>query len=342
MTLEKLANGLALERDFVLPAKPDDPEMREGVSIWLFDENGEFALPRLGVEAEAHTWDKRLIQANFSFRDGRVLDGFDLQAPAHSPIDADGHPTVLGAGPLAFRCIEPFRRWSLHYDGAVRDGSVSQQIEKTFHAQAKPNRIRVEAELTMATPAWIQEVSANVESMSEQDAANAQAMGLGYRFEHHFRAEGVLEIDGKVREFKGTGTRIHRQSIRRLDGFFGHCWLSALFPDGRAFGCLAYPPKAGSDEYAYNDAVIYQGGELIPARVVEAPFMRRAVGAGDDVSVKLESKLGITHITGTTTMSTFILDAPGMNGLSLQQSAGRFFWDGQSAYGMVERSSYID
>src|SRR3546814_11822190 len=53
--------------------------------------------------------------------------------------------------------------------------------------------------------------------------------------------------------FRGTGTRIHRQSIRRLDGFFGHCWLSALFPDGRAFGCLAYPPRSGESEYSYNE-----------------------------------------------------------------------------------------
>lgn len=342
MNLEKLANGLALDRDLVLPGKPTDPEMRESTSIWLFDEKGEFSLPRFGIEAEAHSWDKRGIQANFAFRDGRVLDGATVDAPAHSPIDSDGHPTVLGAGPLAFRCIEPFRRWSVHYDGPVRDGNVAQQISKTFYTQAKPNRIRVDAELTMVTPAWIQEVSADVEKMSAQDSANAQAMGLGYRFEHHFRAQGVLEVDGKRREFKATGTRIHRQSIRRLDGFFGHCWLSALFPDGRAFGCLAYPPKAGSDEYSYNDAVIYQGGELIKARVVEAPFMHRLVGENDDVSVVLESKLGITRIAGTTTMSTCVPSVPVMNGLALQQGAARFTWDDQSTYGMVERSSYVD
>ena len=35
-------------------------------------------------------------------------------------------------------------------------------------------------------------------------------MGLGYRFEHHFRAQGVWEIDGTRRDFKAVGTRIHR------------------------------------------------------------------------------------------------------------------------------------
>ena len=104
---------------------------------------------------------------------------------------------------------------------------------------------------------------------------------------------------------QGTGTRIHRQSVRRLEGFTGHCWLSALFPDGRAFGCLAYPPLPGSSEYSYNDAVIYQNGRLIRARILKAPFLRRIVARGDDVSVELESELGITRIEGVTALSTF-------------------------------------
>jgi hypothetical protein len=194
--------------------------------------------------------------------------------------------------------------------------------------------------MTMVTPAWVQEVSAETASMSAQDADNAQAMGLGYRLEHHFRAQGFLEIDGKKRAFKGTGTRIHRQSIRRLEGFFGHCWLSAVFPDGRAFGCLAYPPRSGSSQYSYNDAVIYQNGRLIRARILKAPFLRRIVGEGDDVAVELESELGRTRIEGSTTLSTFRIGNPDIGGLNLQQGGALFRWDGESAYGMVERSSH--
>jgi hypothetical protein len=176
--------------------------------------------------------------------------------------------------------------------------------------------------------------------MTKKEAANAQAMGLGYRLEHHFGAQGILEIDGEKRDFRGTGTRIHRQSIRRLEGFTGHCWLSALFPDGRAFGCLAYPPLPGSSEYSYNDAVIYQDGRLIPARIVKAPFLRRIVARGDDASVELESELGITRIRGVTALSTFRINNPDMGGLNLQQGGALFTWDGQSAYGMVERSNH--
>jgi hypothetical protein len=340
LTAEQLSGGLALDKDLVLPGRPDHPELRESVSVWLFEENGEFAFPRGGIEAEASSWDDRRFQANFSFKDGRVLDGAG-RGPAPSPIDSDGKPTIIGAGCLSFRCIEPFHRWTMTFDGPARDGHVSEQISGAFRTkQPKLTHVRLHADMTMATPAWVQEFSADLSNMSAEEADNALAMGLGYRFEHHFRAVGVLEIDGKKRAFKGVGTRIHRQSVRRLEGFYGHVWLSALFPDGRAFGCLAYPPRADSTEYSYNDAVIYQNGKLYPARIRKAPFLRRIVASGDDVSVELESDLGITRIQGVTALSTFRVHNPDIGGLNLQQGGALFTWDDQCTYGMVERSSH--
>ena len=76
--------------------------------------------------------------------------------------------------------------------------------------------------------------------MSERERSDAGLMGFGYRMEHHFRATGTLWIDGKERRFNAVGNRIHRQSVRPLDAFRGHCWQAAVFPDGRAFGYIAY------------------------------------------------------------------------------------------------------
>ena len=90
----------------------------------------------------------------------------------------------------------------------------------------------------------------------------------------------VLTVDGEARPFKGTGLRIKRQSIRRLEGFYGHCWQSALFPDGRAFGFITYPPK--EDGSQYNEGYVFQDGKMYPARVVQAPWLRRIVGSGDN------------------------------------------------------------
>jgi hypothetical protein len=335
--INELSGSLAPDKDLVFPAQPTEPEMRESVSVWLFEENGAFGFPRMGIEAEAGSWNDRRLQAAFTFPDGRALNGAARGAPP-SAIDEDGRPTIIGAGPLTFRCIEPFRRWTMIYHGSALDGTVQEQIDRTFGKRgSKP--IKLHVDMTMVTPAWVQETSLDP-NMSEIEKANAGAMGLGYRFEHHLRAVGTYEIDGRTYNFKGVGTRIHRQSIRRLEGFFGHCWLSAVFPDGSAFGSLAYPPRGGSDEYSYNDAAIYKDGRLYPARIVKAPFLRRIVPSGDEMVLELESVLGRTVIEATTALTTFRIGNPDIGRLNLQQGGALFRWGDQKAYGMCERSTH--
>ena len=73
MTVD-LTGGLAPEKDLVFPGRPDDPEMRESTSVWLYEENGAFGFPRMGIEAEASAWDDRRLQAAFTFPDGRALN----------------------------------------------------------------------------------------------------------------------------------------------------------------------------------------------------------------------------------------------------------------------------
>jgi hypothetical protein len=330
ISIDALRNGLSVEQDLVFPEKPAHPEMRESTSIWMFDNEGRFGFPRWGVEAEASSWDNRLFQANFAFADGRILNGGG-RGPACPAIGPGGRPTVLSAGALCFQCIEPFRRWLVSFKGPAIDSHVENEIHNTVDPSRRIE-VQLEADMTMVTPAWTQVTGEG------DGSAEAEYMGLGYRFEHLFRAEGTFHVDGKAYPFKGTGLRIHRQSIRRLEGFYGHCWQSALFPDGRAFGYIAYPPKPDGSQY--NEGYIYQGGRMIPAKVVEAPWLRRLVGSGDDVSLVLESELGRTRIEGSTTLSTFHLGMPEMAGLVLQQTGARYTWDGQTAIGMLERSSH--
>ena len=336
--INDLPGGLAPEKDLVLPTQPTEPEMRESVSVWLFEENGAFGFPRMGIEAEAACWNDRRLQAAFTFPDGRALNGAARGAPP-AAVDENGRRTIIGAGPLTFRCVEPFRRWIMIYDGSARDGTVQEQIDGSYGKRgSKP--IKLHVDMTMVTPAWVQETNLDP-NMSEIEKANAGAMGLGYRFEHHLRAVGTYEIDGRTYEFKGVGTRIHRQSIRRLDGFFGHCWLSAVFPDGSAFGSLAYPAREGSNgEYSYNDAAIFKDGRLYRARIVNAPFLRRIVPSGDEMVLELESDLGRTVIEGTTALNTFRIGNPDIGGLNLQQGGALFRWGNQKAYGMCERSTH--
>jgi hypothetical protein len=79
---------------------------------------------------------------------------------------------------------------------------------------------------------------------------------------------------------------------------------------------------------------------MYPAVAVGIPWLRRIVGEGDDVTLELKSELGITRIAGVTALSTFRVGNPDIGGLNLQQGGVHYTWDGQTAYGMIERSSH--
>jgi hypothetical protein len=338
ITLAELSGGLSEDRELFFPAKPENPEMRESTSIWLFEDHGTFGCPRMGIEGEAWSWENRLYQAHFGFAGGRIIDATG-RGPAPSPFGPEGKPTVFGAGPLTFRCVEAFRKWIVTFDGVAADGTSGQQIARTFDRN-KLVPVKFETELTMATPGWVQDNSPEkVAKMSETDAADAASMGIGWRIEHLFRARGTLSVDGERKEFKATGSRIKRQSVRPLGGFRGHVWQSALFPDGRAFGYITYPPAP--DGKTYNDGYIYQDGRMHRAHAVKIPWLRRFVAEGDDVSFELQSDLGLTRIEGSSLFSTFDVHNPEMASgrFNLQQSGARYRWDGQTSYGMLERSS---
>lgn len=330
--------GLTPEHDLVFPTQPDDPDMRESTSFWLFEENGAFAFPRFGIEAEANNWGNRRVQGNFALPGGRVLNGAGMDV-AHDPTDANRHPTILGAGPLSTRCIEPFRKWEVRWRGDALDGSHAEQLE-TKLAGAPRTPIEFVAHLEMAAPAWTQDNSPEkVALMSPEDRAEAEYMGVGYRIEQLFRGEGEFTIDGWTRAFKCQGSRIHRQSVRPLGGFRGHCWQSAIFPDGRAFAYIAYPPREDGSE-GHNDGYVYLDGEWHVAKARKIPWLRNIRFEGDVVSVELESAVGTVRIGGATQLSTFRIGNPDIGGLNLHQGSAWYEWDGQRAMGMIERSAH--
>ncbi len=339
--------GLPPETDYMLPGKPDDPEMRESASIWLLEEGGAFAFPRNGIEAQGAVWDRHRFDCNFAFAGGRVLRE-STRGETRPSVGPDGRSNILGVGPFTFTCLEPFRKWRIAYDGEAFAGTVQQQIARAFSIYADQGpydhpRVPVayEVEITMAAPAWIQDYRPEkLSGMSEQERADAGSMGYGYRIEQMFRGEGTLTVDGATRSFKAIGSRIHRQSVRPMAAFRGHCWQSGIFPDGRAFGYIAYPLREGEvEEQRHNIGYVVQDGKLYPAKARNIPFLRTIRAGGDDVSVELESALGVTRIGGVTELCTFHLGNAAVNGCNNEQSGVRYSLDGQETFGMIERSS---
>ena len=285
MTVD-LTGGIDPAREFVFAERPDDPEMRDSVSFWVFDDCGDVGLPRVGIEAVAEHWGEHGLQVNLAFPDGRAFR-YRGDGKAWPPTGPEGQPTVLGAGPLAFRCVEPFRTWTMTFDGSLSQTTISDLQQG--RAAGPPVDVQFEVEASLAVPPWIQgsllpEARGLLESSVEGDL-----MG-GPRYEQLFRAAGSLRIAGERQHtFTGSGLRIRRQGIRRLAEFRGHCWQSALFPSGRAFGYIAYPAREDGKP-TFNEGYIFDGeGELVPARVVEAPWLTKLAPLGEDASLVLET-----------------------------------------------------
>ena len=101
--------------------------MRESTSVWLYEDNGAFSLPRFGIEAEASSWENPQYQVNFAFPGG----AYQQQGPrqrSHRPSVLTAARPSWAPGPLSFRCIEPFRQWVTTFDGMAIDGTVDEQI----------------------------------------------------------------------------------------------------------------------------------------------------------------------------------------------------------------------
>jgi hypothetical protein len=343
-----LTGGLGDDREFLFATQPDDPEMRESVNVWVWDQGTEFGMPRIGVEAVADQWETHDVQVNIAFASGRVLNIF-APGKVHDPIGADGKPRILGAGPLSFELIEPFVHWRGRIDGLATETSTQAQMDGWMPGAngGEHDPVELDLDIRSAVPPWesgsLLEEAGRVLATQEEGAL----MG-GPRFEQLFRATGRLRVGDEERELNGGGLRIRRAGVRRLARFRGHVWQSSVFPSGRAFGLCLYPPR-DDGKPTFNEGYLFEGdGSLIPARTVDAPWLRTLEPKGQDVSVTLETEDGKTAtIRGETVLSTCHVMGPHsgggfVSGFQLQQAIAQYTWDGETATGMIERSTAVE
>jgi hypothetical protein len=331
-----LSGGLDAAREFFL-VDPPDPGTRDSASFWAYDDDGFIGLPRVGVEAVGSKWDEHQYQVNIAFADGRVFRIRET-GPRHDPIGPDGLPSVLGAGPLEFRCVRPFELSTATFDGIALE--TSNEALLRGERGGRPTRAAFHLEASMVAPPWQNGTLSGDAAQRMSSTVEGVIMG-GARFEQLFRVTGTVRVGDEEHAFSGSGTRVRRQGARDMAGFWGHCQQSATFPSGRGFGYIAYRPRPDGGG-SYNEGYVFTGnGELLPARVVQAPWLSAPPRIGDDVSLVLESELGTIEIDGFTTVSVFNLGDPTSEHAlaALHQGGVRYRWDGEVAAGALERST---
>lgn len=334
--------GLSREREQVYVEAPARAGTRDAVNIWVEETSGAFGM-RVGVEATAPNWQTHELWLDIAFVDGRVIS-LRGEGPRHQPIGPEGLPTILGAGPLAFECQQPFRAWRCSFAGTpAAEVSVEDLLAHRMPASPPLREVAFEIEMEMGAPPWapgslLPEARRILDEGAEGDF-------MSPRYEQLFRARGRLRIGDEQRLFEGMGLRIRRQGYRAFQGFKGHCWQSALFPSGKGFGFMAYPPNPDGRP-SYAEGFIFDGeGPLVPVRPIEVPWLTELRAAGDTTLVVLEAADGRrVEIAGEVFINTrsrghAILppDFP-----IVVQSHVRYRWEGEETVGMMERSSTPD
>jgi hypothetical protein len=329
-----LSAGLDTGFEFFAGERPVDPRVRDSATLWIMDCGGEIAFPRVSFDAIGEDWDTPWVQLNFVDRTGRTLRLWS-QEPGYQASDAQGRQAIRGAGPLRFQCIEPFRRWTIEFEGHAFTSTTTRQMAGEPDGASVDLAFRFEAE--MAAPPWLMGGMTAAAARSIK-AGDAGALMGGVRYEQLCRIKGSARIDGEDHAIDGTGMRVRRQGVRNMGAAMGHCQHSALFPSGRAFGAIVIAPGPEGPE-AFNEAfLIGTDRRRIPARIVQAPWMTRLVEKGGDASLVLDSAEGTVRIAGEVLASLFDHHLFEMAETSvLHQGTARYIWDGEEAIGLIER-----
>ena len=110
---------------------------------------------------------------------------------------------------------------------------------------------------------------------------------------------------------------------------------------GRGFGALAFPEREG--EPTFNEGFVYRDGQMIPATLVDAPWIRRLQGRGEDAGLTLRTVDGEdVRIEGETLFTNTFPGGNSQFAPALQQAGTRYRWDGEEGYGMLERSMPVE
>lgn len=337
---QDLSGGLPESREYVVAERPEDG-IRDAVNVWIEEEGGAFAM-RVGVEAVGAQWERHELWLDIAFADGRLYSRRG-NGETRSAYGADGRPTVRAAGPIRFECVEPFRRWTARFEGPVARTSAQEILDDPDFVESEWADISFEVDMDMAAIPW---EPGSILPEAAEALGGEQGDYMSPRYEQLFRARGTLTIDGEARSFKANGLRIRRTGFRAFAGFWGHCWQSAVFPSGRAFGFNSYPPREGEPPSYSEGWIIDADGTRVGARPVGIPWLRKLVTGGEDVSCVLETvdgrriEIGGLTFANTRSRGGHVLppDWP-KDWPIVQQSHAVYTWNGERTTGMVERSS---
>lgn len=337
--------GLSPEVDYPQLDQGADLSVGENHAFWIFDDAARFAVLNCHIQGGDYRgfghmsrtqyelfpdWSHRRVAFAMGIADGRVLVDFFIGTGA----EVDG----FRVGGWTVRCVEPFRRWTVSYEGSPVATTVGVTSTRMIGLDEPRVPVTLRAELEMIHPPWIQGVFA--------EDTPRRAEGLLFvgapRYEQLYRSSGRISIGTEDFEFSGSGLRTHRYGRRSGTTCSEHVWATATFPSGRAFGCVTF--RADDYETVLAEAWVDGGDGMSGARLTETPWPTGLTEKGERVALQLTSSDRTAIIDAEIAAVAYnfgagVDDRPGSRVIS--HCMARFTWDGETTCGLLERSTVV-
>jgi hypothetical protein len=307
--------------------------MPEPVPLWCENYLTYMYAPDAGIGVWTHMchrggpperWDEKFLVA---LPDGRVL-----AAKASGPGYMTASPPTLRTCALALRCEEPYRCWTMTFDG---DARVVDRAGLFDAAVADGEHVPVALTLDCRGlgPAY---------DFGEQHLD--QSWGHGH-YEQPLTCTGTLQVgDEPPLALHGTGLRDHSWGPRDYAQIGSTAWIHGQFPvSGRTFMAVAVTGRPPRRPFSY--AVIGDGERTGRASVAALPILTDVASAPDGYELLVGDETIRAEI-----MTTLRMAFVGPTEIALGAHRGenvnhdylisftRFEWGGEVGYGVTDRT----
>jgi len=340
MTVQDFSSGLPSEKESIVSERPTEPFWAENLLFTLYDPDTDmgFWLHLGSVPNEWDMWEDRLLVC---------LPGDDgvLTMWGYYRTPQENKP----AGPnMAFRCIEPFKRWQVTFDGFAQHVSNA-DMQNGLAPDSLRKRLVIDLEVECATPVWDAHTSAHGEGGKGEMTAQGWAKE---HYEQLHRARGRVRVDERSYEINATGWRDHSRGPRgggTGEPWGGHVIAGCLFDTGKGFVFSSYWRPDGRITLQ-GAAVIDAGGTFHPAEVLDPPRLKTLQMEGERLPIRLRWDGGLidtfveTRRSIWTSMQKLLAVGKDLEGPGLMYvlNFGPCEWDGEVGQVYIERSDPIN
>lgn len=308
------------------------------IPLWAENYIYEITCAAAGVSMFLHlgrmSFDTRL------WRDTVVIDTGADEVYVYRGFGRNAGDEGPGGSQLRFVMQEPFRRWSLHFEGAALCAARSDLSPNGVGALRDGPIVPLSLWLTAEADGPVWDLGQSITAHDWGKAHYQQSMRI---------TAGELRIGGEVKTLSGLATRDHTRGPRDFSSLGSYAWIHGGIPGGRRFITLALDARPGFPQPPVRIGIITEADRMTKVEVLETAIPQRLDGGSPSYVLRLRAPDGL-HVIEAERLHTVTLAVGAPNHLMLGPSTHpscvahmfpsptRFRWNGEVCYGFSERS----